>query len=259
MKQAELQILTGSVARQATHKVDKHLHGYYTIQFMATGGVELFYDEQRYYMEGAWFWPAYPGPHIRFHVAPGYPCWEHRHIAFRGSLVQQWMSEGLFPTSPQPAEQHKDYRPIFDTLLLQIQRTDHWGMRRAIHMLEGLLIDLAEARAQSLLQRSWVQEVLELFKHEETDFAPDYQQLAQRYNMSVSNFRRHFRQATGTAIHLYVLQCRIARAKTLLIETNLPMKHIAQQLGYSDIYYFSRQFRDLVGVPPTTYRKSLHL
>ncbi len=61
------------------------------------------------------------------------------------------------------------------------------------------------------------------------------------------------------AIHMYVLQCRVARAKTLLIETDLPMKLIAQQLGYSDVYYFSRQFHELVGVTPTIYPKTQHL
>jgi AraC-like DNA-binding protein len=259
MKDTELQILTGSVALQCTHKIDKHLDGYYTIQFMTTGGVELFYDDQRYQMEGAWFWPAYPGPHIRFHVALGYASWEHRHVAFRGPLVQQWITEGLFPTCPQPAEQNKDYCALFDRLLVQIKRTDHWGRRRAIHMLEGLLIDLAEARTQFMPQRPWVQEVLDLFIQGETDFMPDYEQLALRYSMSVSSFRRQFRQATGTAIHMYVLQCRVARAKTLLIETDLPMKFIAQQLGYSDVYYFSRQFHELVGITPTIYRKSQHL
>ncbi|GHO46310.1 helix-turn-helix transcriptional regulator [Ktedonospora formicarum] len=259
MKNTELQILTGSVTEQCTHRVDKHLDGYYTIQFMARGGVELFYDEQHFKMEGAWFWPAYPGPHIRFHVAPGYASWEHRHIAFRGPLVQQWITEGLFPTSPQPALPNKDHRSAFDQILAQIRRTDHWGMRRAIHMLEGLLIELAEARAQSILQRPWIQEVLELFVHGETNFIPNYAQLARRYNMSVSNFRRQFRQATGIAIHSYVLQCRIARAKTLLTETDLPMKSIAQKLNYSDIYYFSRQFRELTGITPTMYRQNQYL
>ncbi|GHO79135.1 hypothetical protein KSD_69060 [Ktedonobacter sp. SOSP1-85] len=259
MKDAELQILTGSMVLQATHKVAKHLDGYYTIQFMATGGVELFYDDQHYSIEGAWFWPAYPGPYIRFHRAPSYASWEHRHIAFRGPLVQQWMTEGLFPTSPQPAEPGKDYRAIFDRLLAEIKRTDHWGMRRAIHLLEGLLIDLAEERAQCMVQPPWIQEILDLFTHGDPDFAPDYEHLAQSYNMSVSSLRRRFRQATGTAIHAYVLQCRVARAKTLLIETNLPMKRIAQQLSYSDVYYFSRQFHDLVGVTPTIYRESQHI
>jgi len=39
-------------------------------------------------------------------------------------------------------------------------------------------------------------------------------------------------------------------------ETNLPIKEIAERLGYNDVYFFSRQFRKQMGVPPAAYRKS---
>lgn len=259
MKPTELQLLTGSMTPQATHAIDKHLEGYYTIQLMTTGGVELFYDDRRYLLEGSWFWPAYPGPRIRFHVAPGYPYWEHRYIAFRGPLVQQWVNEGLFSPDPQPARPDMAYGPLFDKLLAQMKQTGYWSTRRALHLLEGLLIDLAEERAQDVPRYSWVQEVLEHFKQQEANFPPDYEQLARQYHMSVSSLRRQFRQETGMPIHSYVLQCRIAWAQSLLAETVLPMNSIARRLGYSDVYYFSRQFHECVGMSPTAYRQRQRL
>lgn len=260
MKNADLIFLTGSNTPQATHSVDKHLEGYYTLQFMASGGVELFYDEQRYEMYGAWFWPAYPGPHIRFHVASGYPSWHHRHVAFRGPLVQRWIAEGLFPLSPQPALQDIAYCSIFDALLQQIKRMDYWGTLRAIHTLEGLLIDLAEARSQQQDHvPAWIQELVAYFASEDANFTLDYEQLAQHYGMSLSTLRRQFGHMMGMPLHTYVLQCKIARARRLLAETDLTIKMIAHRVGYSDVYYFSRHFRQLVGVPPALYRKSGHM
>jgi AraC family transcriptional regulator, arabinose operon regulatory protein len=42
----------------------------------------------------------------------------------------------------------------------------------------------------------------------------------------------------------------------LLTDTTQTIKQIAMQLGYSDVYFFTRQFREQTGLPPALYRKS---
>jgi transcriptional regulator GlxA family with amidase domain len=84
----------------------------------------------------------------------------------------------------------------------------------------------------------------------------DYDALAEEVGTSPATFRRRFRQATGTSPHEFLLHCRSAEARRLLGESDLPIKQIATLLGYRDVYFFSRQFRELAGVPPATYRRS---
>jgi AraC-like DNA-binding protein len=79
---------------------------------------------------------------------------------------------------------------------------------------------------------------------------------ARAWGMSLSTLRRKFRAATGVALHEYQIQARVAKARTLLGDTDLPVKVIAERLGYTDVYFFTRQFRQAVGVPPATYRRS---
>jgi len=74
--------------------------------------------------------------------------------------------------------------------------------------------------------------------------------------MGLSTLRRRFRQTTGTSIHAYALQCRIAAAREMLGSTDLAIKEVASRLGYTDVYFFTRQFRQLSGVPPAAYRRS---
>jgi transcriptional regulator GlxA family with amidase domain len=52
------------------------------------------------------------------------------------------------------------------------------------------------------------------------------------------------------------LQSRIAAARHLLSDTDLPIKQIAARLGYSNVYFFSRQFTAMAGVSPGIYRTS---
>lgn len=252
----DLTFLATSSAPECTLRLDKHVVGYYTLQFMERGGVELGYDERWRRMEGAWFWPAYPGPRLRFHPAPGHVSWFHRHVGFRGPLVQRWIASGLWPTDAQPAPAGKDYPSLFDALIRQSKRTDHWGRLRAINLLEQLLLELAEARAPSPAARlPWLEPVLEQLTRDGV-FTPDYARIAAERGMAPSTLRRRFKEATGLSLHAYVLQARLARARSLLGETDLPLKAVAERLGYDNIYFFSRQFRQQIGVTPGVYRRS---
>jgi AraC-like DNA-binding protein len=245
---------------RCTASVDKDFRDYYTLQYMTAGEVELFYGEERHLMQGTWFWPAYPGVHIRFGRAPGCAWWTHRYVAFRGPLVNRWISDGLFPNGPQAAPRDKKHAALFDQLLNFARRADGWGSRRAVNALESLLLELAEARAMEARAveeqaEAWLKNVLHTLDNE-AGFAPDYEAVAKQHGMALSTLRRRFRAATGVPIHEYSLQCRIARARRFLGETDWPLKTIAEKLGYSDLYFFARQFKEQTGVPPAAYRKS---
>ena len=66
-----------------------------------------------------------------------------------------------------------------------------------------------------------------------------------------------FREKSGQSLSLFIANARIEKAKKLLIITNLPIKDIYIQTGFSDISYFSKQFKQIVGVTPQQYRKSV--
>jgi len=84
----------------------------------------------------------------------------------------------------------------------------------------------------------------------------DYTDLARSLGMGLSTLRRRFAQATGQSLHAYVLDARLAAACQWLRDTDLPIKTIASMLGYRDVYFFSRQFHEKIGVTPRAYRIS---
>lgn len=239
---------------RCTARIDKHFDGYYTVQFMNAGGIDLYYEDEKRTLTGKWFWAANPGPRTRYHPAEGYDFWEHRYVAFKGPLVQQWAAAGLLLINPQPVPEGRDFTTLFDELLAQAVRTDRWGNWRAINLLERLLVELAELRAQSPVRALWLEQLLTELERDES-FAPNYEQLAARLNMSLSTLRRRFKQETGQPLHDYLLHRRLLKARTLLDETDLPVKEIAEQLGYRDVYFFTRQFHRHLGLPPATFRK----
>jgi AraC family transcriptional regulator len=78
--------------------------------------------------------------------------------------------------------------------------------------------------------------------------------LAALVHLSPDHFARLFKQATGQTPHQYVLGCRIARAKQLLAETDVPLSAIGLQVGCTDQSYFTALFRKHVTMTPKAYR-----
>lgn len=262
---APLTFLYGEYVPQCDHMIDKHYEGYCTLQYMASGIVDLTIAGKRTILRGSHFWSAYPGPRITFHAGEQTRFWVHRYMAFRGPLVDQWQADGLFPVPPQPATAKEQYARRFDQLLAFASQTNRRALLRATHILEGILLDLADARAGEKLQQQeadaapaekWIDRATGLLTPFIPGGTPDYAKIAQGMGMSESTFRRRFRTLAGVSPHTYLLHARIGSARRMLVHTDEPIKLIASRLGYNDVYFFSRQFRLITGVPPAIYRRS---
>ena len=73
---------------------------------------------------------------------------------------------------------------------------------------------------------------------------------------SPAHFARRFKQATGRTPHQYVITCRMASAKRLLVETDMPLSEIAPQVGCADQSHFTALFRKHVSMTPQIYRNT---
>jgi AraC-like DNA-binding protein len=82
-------------------------------------------------------------------------------------------------------------------------------------------------------------------------------ELARAAGYSVDHFSRLFLKVTGLRPQHYVIQARIARARQLLAESDLTIGMVAEALGFQDIFYFSRQFRQQTQQTPTEFRRGL--
>ena len=73
--------------------------------------------------------------------------------------------------------------------------------------------------------------------------------------LSKDHFIRLFRQANDETPGHYIIRKKLEQAELLLATTNNPVKQIAAQLGFEDVSYFVRLFRQHVGMPPKQYRE----
>lgn len=78
--------------------------------------------------------------------------------------------------------------------------------------------------------------------------------LAAQANISPSHFFALFKRRIGSAPMDYFTRLRMERAGRLLEHTSLSVKEIASALGYDDPFYFSRVFKSVNRIAPSSYR-----
>lgn len=65
---------------------------------------------------------------------------------------------------------------------------------------------------------------------------------------------RRFIEHVGYSVHTEIIRCRVARAKRLLLETNLPIYRVAEEAGFGELRTMHRAFRQYDDRPPRDYR-----
>lgn len=129
----------------------------------------------------------------------------------------------------------------------------------ATRLLTVLLIDL-EARSQSQFWRSATpfhhrRLVLDAARRiRENPAGARIGLLAGQAGYTPDHFARVFRSVLGVAPQEYIVAGRIDRACQLLVESSLTVSQIGDALGYRDVYFFSRQFKQRTGLSPGKYR-----
>lgn len=84
---------------------------------------------------------------------------------------------------------------------------------------------------------------------------PTMDELAVQYGCSVRSLNVEFTAEYGLPIHPYIVEQRFSRAYIIMQQTTIPMKVIADQLGYSHVNHFIVAFKKRYGYPPGTLRK----
>lgn len=93
------------------------------------------------------------------------------------------------------------------------------------------------------------------------------QYIEQHYNHEISNaelaaivgyhpyhLNRLMKSTTGMTLHQYMLNVRIEKSKSALLNTNMSIAEIAELCGFKNSYHFSNTFKSKTGLTPTSFR-----
>jgi len=83
------------------------------------------------------------------------------------------------------------------------------------------------------------------------------EELAAYCSQSLSHLRVKFKRAFGMSILAYRDKLRITLAREMLQSRLFSVKEIAYELGYADVYHFTKSFTAAVGIPPARFAREL--
>jgi len=108
--------------------------------------------------------------------------------------------------------------------------------------------------AQHLRDLAWLRRVRDRIDRE-YERPLDVEALARGAHMSAGHLSREFRLAYGESPYSYLMTRRIERAMALLRRGDLSVTEVCFAVGCSSLGTFSTRFSELVGMPPSTYRR----
>ncbi|MBN1555268.1 MAG: helix-turn-helix transcriptional regulator [Phycisphaerae bacterium] len=80
-------------------------------------------------------------------------------------------------------------------------------------------------------------------------------ELAKHCQLNPAYLTMQFRKSFGMTPRAYIKQSRVRAAAGMLLETGRTISQVADDLGYNDVYFFSRQFRQVTGQSPRFWRR----
>ena len=82
------------------------------------------------------------------------------------------------------------------------------------------------------------------------------EELAEMSDLSVSQFGRNFKKIVKMSPIQYILKLRIQATCNLLRSSDTSISAIAEECGFNDQSYFSKLFRQYIGISPREYRQN---
>jgi len=129
-------------------------------------------------------------------------------------------------------------------------------VRRAMELLERQVNTSGKPAPSAGGLAQWQVKRLELHIENSISRPIALHELAAVSRLSTSHFSAAFKISFGLPPHAYLIERRVAFAKTRMLTSDAPLSEIALDCGFADQAHLSRVFRRVTGMPPNVWRRS---
>jgi AraC-like DNA-binding protein len=257
--------------------IRRHAHTTYEFHFIARGECEVIHDQGSFRVGAGSFFltgpevhhsqrPAGPGELVEYslncEIEPAPQVAEAS-----GSAEMSWLLSVLRHAPCVPLADEHGALALFETALAEADRRLPGFTLTVRNLVPMIIVAAARSLAKSCPDAT-VAEVSEpdpedrmarierfVTDNLRLDLAPA--DVAGHMNVSDRQLDRIVMHHKGYSTKKFITRLKLKRAKTLLEETDMTLKAIAEELGFSSEYYFNSVFRKHEGYPPGEFRKSV--
>ncbi len=128
------------------------------------------------------------------------------------------------------------------------------AMGRFIQVITEILAADNEGRVRPG-RDDWLEKSLHLLGDRSSGGWPSPQEVARQIGLNYENFRKRFARVMGESPGHYQKRRRLEWASAAIYQGEQSLKQIADELGFCDVFHFSKAFKQEVGLTPSDYRK----
>ncbi len=253
--------------RQPAHKTPEHCYAHHVISIHREHPVTIEQRQNGYFQTkhlihgDISLYPAGQGQSVRWHQETNF-----LDLYLEPAFFKAAVSELGRTTDAELVPQLKLSDPLIDQMgLVLLAELESDGLGSCLYA-ESIATALAvhllrrySVRGQLIreytggLPKYKLQQVID-YINQHLDQNLTLQAIATTVQLSPYHFSRLFKQSTGLAPHQYVIQCRVERAKQLLVQGELTIAEVAYRVGFANQSHLNRHFKRLLGVTPKAVR-----
>lgn len=192
---------------------------------------------------------------------PGTP-WRHLYFVFAGAQFDLWRKRGLLdPTRPVWRAEPVDFwaRRLEESARPGPEHGDAAALRSLGGWLDTLaaLLAVRDTATPEQSAGSWLAESQRLLGGPDARGWVKPQAVARVVGLNYENFRKQFAARTGVSPGQYQKRRRIDRARSAIYQGDRTLKQLAEELEFSDVFHFSKTFKQITGVAPSEFRRQV--
>jgi AraC family transcriptional regulator of arabinose operon len=199
-------------------------------------------------------------PHLYYTASN--ETWEFYWVHFTPSVEWQLLldfpecAKGLHQWTVDSHAIHQRIVSAFHRLLIDSVSPYDMNLRLSMNAVEEILLQLriSVGLSQKPALDPRIEEVLHLLNHQFKE-PHSVEGLARHVSLSPSRLAHLFKSQIGDSLLHYLLILRLRHAARLLEFSERQITEIAEDVGFHDSFYFSKQFRAFYNLSPSQYRK----
>ena len=231
---------------------------HFVLQHILSGRGSCVVDGQRHALEAGDSFLIFPDTTVQYEADREEP-WEYAWVGFNGAEAGRYVEQtGFSRQSPVCRGDGGGQLPRLLEEIRGARGTAMWNDLRMTGRLYALLAYLVESAWDSRPARrdgdSCAEAAADYIMRHYAE-AISVEQLAEHFALSHSSLYRKFVRRFQKSPKRFLLEYRMERACQLLAAADLSVQEVAVSVGFDDPFYFSRVFKELVGVSPRRYAR----